>query len=302
MSAYSYDYINRYNGFLSPSTEHTSTNATSKFFTRYLLQDVMSVWKWTIPDWWSKNYFLYTLYCNGFIAIVKTDKYGVIPQWCSLHGYNVFYQPTHAIISNPLISGILEPRIGEQCELIVLQPDYGGVLDIVTKYADIMAMTVQTAGCNIMASKLAYVFNAKNKASAETFKKLFDKISSGDIAVVQDVSTKSGDSVKSWDTFSSNLKENYIAGDLLLDLQKWKNLFYTEIGIPNCNVEKKERLIKDEVNANNSATLSKVSSWLENCKKCCDKVNLMFPDIKINVEWRDLKDNGCNINNGNVSL
>lgn len=281
-----YDYVNAYNSSFQPSTSHATETELSRFFQRYLLQEAISVFKWTMPEMWSKDYFLYTLYTYGFVAIINTNKYGVIPQMCGLRGYDVFYRPTNAIISNPLLTGILEPRIGTQCTLIKLQPDYGGIMDLVTKYADIMAMTMQTAGCNIQASKLAYVFTAENKAGAESFKRMYDSIASGNAMVVQDAKLKRSDGTSAWEMFTNNLRNNYVAGDMLVDLQKWRNMFCTEIGIPNANTEKKERMLSDEVNANNQETYTKADMWLEELKEGCKQAVDMFPGIELSVDWR----------------
>lgn len=281
-----YDYVNAYNSSFQPSTSHATETGLSRFFQRYLLQEAISVFKWTMPKTWSKDYFLYTLYTYGFVAIINTNKYGVIPQMCELRGYDVFYRPTNAVISNPLLTGILEPRIGTQCTLIKLQPDYGGIMDLVTKYADIMAMTMQTAGCNIQASKLAYVFTAENKAGAEAFKKMYDAIASGNAMVVQDAKLKRTDGSSAWEMFTNNLRNNYVAGDMLVDLQKWRNMFCTEIGIPNANTEKKERMLSDEVNANNQETYTKSDMWLDELKDGCEQAAKMFPGIELTVDWR----------------
>ena len=281
-----YDYINTYNGTRSPSTIHATDTALSRFFQRYLLQEAMSVYSWTMPETWSREYFLYSLYCFGYVAVFNTDKFGVIPQACGLQGYDVFYRPTNAVISNPLLTGILQPRIGVECELIKLQPDYGGIMDLVTRYADLMACTMQTAGCNIVASKLAYVFTAGNKAGAESFKKLFDKIALGEPMVVQDEKLRRADGSNAWEMFSNNLSQNYIAGELLADLQKWRAQFCTEIGIPNANTEKRERMIVDEVNANNIETYSKAELWLEELRDGCQKAREMFPGLELDVTWR----------------
>lgn len=281
-----YDYVNTYNGMQNPSTSHATNNRLSRFFQRYLLQEAMGVYSWTMPKTWARDYFLYTLYSFGYVAIIETDKYGVIPQACGLNGYDVFYRPTNAVISNPLLSGILQPRIGSQCAIIKLQPDYGGIMDLVTKYADIMAMTMQTAGCNIEASKLAYVFTAENKAGAEAFKKMFDKIASGEPMVVQDAKLKKSDGNSAWEMFSNNLRNNYIAGDLLVDLQKWRNMFCTEIGIPNANTEKKERMLTDEVNANNQETYTKSDMWLCELREGVEQAKELFPGLELSVDWR----------------
>ena len=294
-----YNYVNTYNGTVTPSTSHATQTGLSRFFQRYLLQEAISVYKWNMPIAWAKDYFLYTLYSNGYIAIIETDKYGIIPQGCGLNGYDVFYRPTNAVISNPLLRGILQPRIGTQCAIIKLQPDYGGIMDLITKYADIMAMTMQTAGCNIEASKLAYVFTAENKAGAEAFKKMFDNIASGEPMVVQDAKLKKADGNSAWEMFSNNLRNNYIAGDLLVDLQKWRNMFCTEIGIPNANIEKKERMLTDEVNANNQETYTKADLWLQELQEGIEQAKSIFPGLELSVDWR-YKPKEVNSNGGNV--
>jgi hypothetical protein len=282
---FSADYINAANSVVSPSTVHCRNTTLSLYFQRYLLQKAMSVFKWEMPVDWSKNYTLYTLYCWGFFAVVNTDRYGVIPQACGLRGYDVFYQPTHAIITNPLLSGTLEPRIGLQCELVRLQPDYGGIMDIVSYYADMLALCAESVGMNLVNSKLAYVFAAENKAMAETFKKLYDQIAAGNVSAVIDKQLFREDGKPNWQMFNQNVGQNYVADKVLSDMRKIESMFCTEVGIPNANTDKKERLITDEVNANNIETRSKCDLWLEELKESCAKVRDMF-GIKLDVNWR----------------
>lgn len=278
----------------------THDNNLVHMFRKYLLQKAISVFKWNVPETWSKDYFLYCLYCNGFVAVVNTTKYGVIPQHCALSGYDIFYRPNTAVISNPLLNGFKELRIGTQCTLFKLNPDYSSILDLVYNYADIMALCAQTAGVNLLNSNLSYVFAAKNKAAAETFKKMVEGVVERKpaIAVSKDLWDESGNPL--WSTFSQNLRQNYIAGDLLSDLRKWEQLFDTEIGIPNANTDKKERLITDEVNANNVETATKCEMWLENLKKVCEQTNAMFPGTNISVDWRVKPNIYGGVNNGNA--
>lgn len=283
---YQFNYINAYNSQQNPSTIHASDTGLSNFFARYLLQKAISVFRWKCSPLWEKNYFLYCLYCWGFFAVINTDKYGVIPQGCSLKGYNVMYAPTNAVIANPLLTGILEPKIGVQCEIVRLQPDYGGIWDLVSFYADMMSMTAATAGSNIMASKLAYVYAAKNAAFRESFKKMADKVLSGEPAVVVDKNMTDENGNINIQQFSSNLKGNYIATQLLEDLDSWETRFDAELGLPKTNTDKRERLVTGEVNANISHTYCRVAMWLETLKECCDKVNKMFGEGTLNVEWR----------------
>ena len=99
----SYEEINLYNGSFSPSTIHCKDTGLQRYFRKYLLQKAMSVYKWKLPETWDKDYFLYSLYGYGYIAVIDTEAFGVIPQWGAVGGYNVFYHPTYVMIANPLL-------------------------------------------------------------------------------------------------------------------------------------------------------------------------------------------------------
>lgn len=281
-----------------------SNSMLSRFFQRHLLQRAFGVYKWELPEHWSKEYFLYCLYCNGFVAVVNTDAFGIIPQACTLHGFDVFHRPTNAVITNPLLRGINRPRIGKECQLIHLEPDYGGIMDTVTFYADMMALSAQTAGVNIINSRLSYVFTAGNKAAADSFKTMYDEIASGKPATFIDKALLKPDGSRAWETFEQNVGQNYIAGQIIDDLRKWEHGFDTAIGINNANTQKKERMNVLEVTSNNEETKTVASLWLEVLQDCVKRVNDMF-GLEISVDWRhhekEVDENGLNVerNGGN---
>lgn len=282
----SYDYINAYNRQYKPSTIHVKNTGLSWYFKRYLIQKIISVFKFEgIPESWAKDYFLYTLFVFGYCAVINTDKYGIIPQHCTLSGYNIFYRPNRAIITNPLFKRTITARIGKDTELIRMAPDWCGVWDIVEYYADLMALTSETIAVNLINSKFSYVFAAEDKTSAESLKKLYDQIASGEPAAFADKKLFTDDGDPSWYLFVQNLKQNYIAGDLLEDLAKIDSRFNTEIGIPNVNIAKASGVGAAEVMANNVDTQSKAELWLETIRDSLTKVNNMF-GLNISVSLR----------------
>lgn len=286
-----YDHINVQNSIIQPSTVHCQNTGLQWYFQRYLLQRIMSVYKWELPDNWAENYFKYVLFCWGYISVFETDKFGVIPQACGLQGYDVMYQPTNAVISNPLLTGILTPRIDRECTIIKLQPDWGGVMDIVSFYADLMSLCAEGVGMNLVNTKLSYVFFADGKAEAESFKKLFDNVASGQPASVVDKKLRNDDGSVNWEMFNQDLKSAYITSDILSDMNKIVKMFDTKIGIPNANTDKRERLNTDEVNANNVDTVSLADTWLNELKKGCDKTRKLFGiDIDVDYRFKEVKD------------
>lgn len=282
---YKYELINKLNIMNVPSTVHLKDNKNYEFFVRYLLQKAMSVFKFTMPKHWDLEYFLYVLFCSGFICVFETKEFGVIPQWCTLEGLNVFYEPKIANVANPALPQIKKLEIGKDCVIIKLTPDYMGILDIISKYAAQMALCTEAFETNTYNTKFAYVFAAKDKSAARSFQEMFDRISAGEPAVA--VGDKLFDEMNKplWQPFAQNVSSTYIAPEILTTLKRCEANFDTEIGIPNANTDKRERLISDEVNANNVETYSKASLWMDFIKLGFDEVNAKF-GLNLRVEWR----------------
>lgn len=297
---YNFNEINMYNSIVSPSTVHIKNTGLARFFKRYLLQEAMAPFEFTLPDNWKRNYFLYVLYVIGNIGVIDTDLYGIIPQHGTPFGYDVQYNPYKYMIVNPLLKTNPDGYIiNEDCTVIKLEPDYCGLYDIVDYYGDLMALTAETAGVNILNSKLSYVFGAKSKAQAETLKKLYDNIASGEPAQFPDKDLFDDDGNLTVTLFSQNVGQNYIADRLLDTLRTLREMFLTDIGIPNANTKKKERLITDEVNANNFETKSKCEIWLDTIGKGFEETRALFglSTEELNIKWRaDLQQGG--VNNG----
>lgn len=283
-----------------PSFVHVNNTALAQMFKRYLLQDAMAVYRWTMPENWNQNYALYCLYCWGFFAVINTDKYGIIPQGCSLSGYNVMYQPTHAMIANPLLQGAQRLVIGEQTELVRLKDDYSGVMDIVNWYGDLMALAAETSATNLTNSKLAYVFLTDDDRGAASMRKVYDQIASGQPAVVADKSLSTARPGQlDVTTFAQNLSQNFITKDILDVIRQLKDSFCTEIGIPNANKSKKERMITAEAESNDVEVYNKALVTLERLQDGCRRVHKLFglTDADLWVELREVKTNVSDGNN-----
>lgn len=287
-----YDYQNTTAASQQPANMHVLNTEIGRFFQRYLLKKAISVFKWRLPDWWDTDYFLYVLYSFGFVGIINTDTFGVIPQQCGLQGYNVFYRPTNIIVANPRIKGIMRPRIGIECVLMKLQPDYCGVLDLCAHYASKMALASASIDQNLWNTKIATIFFAETDAEQQAFKKAYDRMTDGDPMVVVRKNLRDDNGNLKYEKFNRDVKASYIVSDLLSDLRKIEAEFDTRIGIPNANTDKRERLITDEVNANNVETHILADKWMDSIQDGIAQVKDMF-DITLSCDWR--------YGNGNIS-
>ena len=246
-------------------------NLTALYYRKYLFQKLLSAFKWEMPELWDRDYFQYVLFGWGFICIFDSgvDGFGVIPQKCGLSGFNLFYKPREAIITNPLLPSVKQKIINEDC--VVLES-------------------------NLINSKLSYIFTVKNQNTANSVKKLYDQISQGNPAVVVDKDLRNEDGSSNWEVFQQNLSSNYIVSDLLQDMRRLENEFCCKVGIPTMNTEKRERMSEAEVTRNDVETESLIDGWMERLKDDIIKVNKMFPTVKLNVERR------WNYESNNVNL
>ena len=288
-----FDQFNIVENITSPSTIHCSNNELVYFLEDYLLQRVMSVFKFELPDEISERYFKYVLFCNGWIILTYDDEFGCMAHYGALRGSNLYYEPKECTITlqdtdATRIKMIERKLVGADRDAVLmsLQENYRSILPLVTFYAERMALIFEAFDMNVINSHLAYVFGTDKKAIAETFKKIMDEIAGGSPAVVTDKDLFDEDGKPKWTAFFNNLKQNYIGGDLLLDLSKVRKEFDTEIGIPSANTDKRERLNSVEVESNSYETITRVEMWLENMQDCFEKIKEVYPEWTGSVSLR----------------
>lgn len=256
-------------------------NTSSLYYRDWLLKKILSRFEFTnIPTYWDKNYFLEVLFLDGHVCITDTSA-GVLPFKCGLTGIGIFEQPTKCIVANPVL-GNFDRTIDVDCALLRIQYNYGGCGWLINRYATLLAMCDSSVSVNLMNSKIAYVFKASSKAQSETMKKLYDNIAMGEPAVfVGENGALNDDNV-----YNLPVKNNFIADDVQLLKRKIINEFLTEIGINNTNLDKRERLTEDEVNANDDEVIANVQHWLDNLTDGVKRINTMF-NLDISVKLRD---------------
>lgn len=285
---FDYEYINTFQSQIQPGSVHSQDTVLVSYYRRYLMDRAISVFRWTLPESWDRaaSYLKYCIYGIGFVAVINTDRFGVIPQHGTLSGRGVFYEPTHVLISNPLFNQGTMARINEDCCLLQLRPDYGGILDLINDYAEAMALTSQLFSVNTINSRLSYVFGANNKRAAESFKRAMDQLYAGDPMVVMDKELLGSSDSPGWQLLLPNVGQNYVAGEALENLRRLECKFDNEIGVPaNLATNKKERTISAEVEANDVETYGRAAAWLELLQAGCKRARDMF-GVDLSVDWR----------------
>jgi len=288
----SYDQINAMAGTYSPSSVKAYNNRTFAYWERSLFQRACSVFEYDLPDEWSgkvKDFFVYCLYKFGFVAVSQNDKYGYFFQPCSISGFDFYYQPVRALIANPDYNA--ELTIGKECELIKLTPDYMGVWDIISFYAERLSTLDNAINMSLINNKFAFILGAKTKSAAQALKKILDKVNKGEPAVVYD--SRIIDNMENRQSDSPfqflerrNLKESYLTTDQLQDLNTILNNFDAEIGIPTIPYQKKERMVTSEAESRIVDAVSRVTVWNETLQGSLQEVRKIYPELKVDIRLR----------------
>lgn len=278
-----FDQINIAAGTYSPSCVKSFDNQTFAFWERSLFQRALSVLEFDLPADWTgskRDFFLYVLFRFGFGAVFKTDEYGLLFQPASVSGYDVWYRPVRAIVSNPAFRSSLDMEIGKECELLKLTPDYMGIWDIITYYAEKLSVLDSNINTSLINLNAAQLIGAKNKSASMALQKMLDKVHRGEPAVIFDQKITNDRSDKSDEPFTvldlGNLKEKYLTTDQLADFRTLIHNFDTEVGIPTLPIEKKERMISDEATSLELDAVSRSQIWLETFNESAAAVNAMF--------------------------
>ena len=277
-----YDQINNINGHIQPSMLKYCNSITYAYWQRSLYQRTISTINFKgLPDNWEANvrdFFYWCIFSYGYVGVFNTDEFGLSFQPGALYGFDFYYQPTEFIVANPKLNKRF--KIHEECELIKLCPDYQGIWDIISYYAMLLSALDSGINMSIINNKFAYLVGAKNKAAAESLKKIFDKINAGEPAVIFDNNLLPQDPDSKEEPWSflerSNLKQSYLTTDQLMDRSTLLSSFDAEIGIRSVPYQKKERLVTAEAESREQDSTARLEVWKATLDSSLELVNKMF--------------------------
>ena len=258
------------------------------YWTRSFFQRATALFTFEdLPANWDVDAFKYGLYRRGFLVGFESKKYGLVIVPATVAGFGLQFQPTHAMINTPYFNFTRPLRLGVECEAIKLTPDYTGIWDIITKYADEMRHLDTAIRQSSINARMAYAMVATDDKSARSLKAIAEKLANGDPAIVYDAKIKQAGNVEAdrmpWQQFDRDLKQNFILPDLIDARRAIVDDFYKEIGvrIPD---DKRERMITSEVNADEAQTFIRRDVWANSLKDSIMKFNAMYDtEIKVKV-------------------
>lgn len=294
--------INEYESRQNPNMIHINNTWDYATYFRYFLQRAESLIIFDgMPSNWEKNYIYPLLFLKGNFCVMNAARFGIIPQHGNPYGFGVQYQPTNYVVANPAFGASFNGDlvIGEDCEIVKLTPDWCGIGDLINSYAQRVAMALSNHDVASALAKFGFIFTAKNKSTAETFKVAFDDIMSGKLAVIINQALYDKETGKAlYEFFNNDIEKCYnVVKSALESVENLKHAFDMEIGIYTAP-EKKERMITDEVEETKNAVMSKCELWVETLNECLEKVNAHYGlDIKARLRYPNNKGGGQRENN-----
>lgn len=278
-----YENINLLAGHYSPNSVKIGNNDAFDYWVRSLFQRAQSVIRIdNLPEEWDgsvKDFLYYCLFRFGYVAMFNNLKFGRCFQPCGLNGFDFYYQPTKAIITNPKLK--VDLKIHEECEILKLTPDYRGIWDIIERYAEKLSLIDPALNMALINSKYSLIMGSSTKAGAKFLEKVVDKVNEGNPAVIFDSSVQlPKDPVTKEDAITDlsrkDIKNTYIGTDLLQDASTILNNFDSEIGIPTIPYQKKERMVTDEAQSKIVDSTSRSLIWIDTMNESFKLINAML--------------------------
>ncbi len=273
-----------------------STELTYVDYLERFKKIALSMFEWVnLPESMNERYLEECLYYFGQASLLKDEDSGFINTQCCTNGkINIYGLPTslHCYsfgyeTDRKLYTGVKDEEAQTDSCILVMNSRQRNPIPTHTTielFAQRLAEAEKTCDVNIKAQKTP-VLVVVDDTQRLTMENLYAQYDGNKPVIFGDKNQLQSGVLKSINTGAP-----YVA-DKLIDYKKeiW-NEFLTFMGINNVLVDKKERLVTDEANANNEVVNLNLQSFLiprqEACKQFNDLFGLTGTDKEISVKVR----------------
>lgn len=272
-------------------------NQTYNDYLDRMMKICLSIFEWrNLPKSMDARFLERCLFFNGQASLLYDETFGFINTMVSSNGdINLYGLPTSLNCYSyggayhdyrKLFNGLVESsEEAKNTHAILVMNNWERIptASTIQLFAERLTLAQRTCDINIQAQRTPILIlgNDKQKLMLEN---LFSQYDGNKPVIYGDKDQMSADMIKGIDT-----KAPYVA-DKVKEYQKeiW-NEFLEFIGVNNVSVDKKERLITGEANANNEVINLNLQSYLAPRQKACDEFNRLFGlegENKISVKVR----------------
>lgn len=259
-------------------------DSTYDHYYSYLSLIAKTLFEWTnLPKSVNERYLEYCLFTFGKAVFFEDENLGLLCLKANpTNMFNIYREPigVNAVGENGYNKSLKEG----QFVLIRNNDDEIPTMFPIENFAYRLYDTQRTADTNIFLHKIPYMVLCDEK-ELMSVKKVFEKVSSNEPVIY---GVKNGGILENIKVIET--KVPYIANDLM----DYKNVIWNEamtfLGLKNANLDKKERLITSEVDANDDQIAISGALMLKAREDACDLINKMFPGHNVSVRKRDLEE------------
>lgn len=266
-------------------------NATYLQYYMHLTELAMSMFEWkNLPPTVDARFLELTLFEDGQIVFFKDEELGYLCLQCAVNGgFNVYRIPTNrrAYAVNGYQKNLTEN------DSVIIYNNFlrtNSMLDV-RNFAERLYNIDRAIDVNINAQKTPILIKCDEQQRL-TMLNTYQQYDGNQPVIF-------GDKALNTNAFQVlNTGAPLVADKLyVLKTQLW-NECLTYLGISNINVQKKERLITDEVTRNQGGTIASRYARLEARRQACDQINRMF-GLNVSCDYReDYRDITLDIENG----
>lgn len=261
--------------------KYLNNRTYTDYFYRLMLL-ARAVFKWenlpnNINEKWIEKYLFY----HGDCMFYNDKTKGLMVARCTKEGLNHYEEP---ITLRPVVNGAADMSAYDndtECVLIMNNDACIPTLPTIELYAYRLAEISRTIDTNIKLQKTSTLIRCSDKQRL-SLKNVYDQWSGNEPVIWGDKALDTSD------TFEAISTEAPIVFDKL-QIQKhsiW-NECMTFLGVNNANMDKRERLVDDEVQANNEQIELSANVFLKAREEACERINKVF-GTSIKVSMRNL--------------
>ena len=242
----------------------------------------LNLYEWeNLPTGMETRHIEQALLFNGQCFFYDHPHLGFICLPCSNgNSLNVYGEPTVVMITG---HGFAEQRHIDEGVRIINNPRVVSTDTTLHYYCKKLAQIDSTINTNLIQQKVPFIF-ATTKENELTIKNLYGKMYSGEPAIFIDQSllNQSGE----LNIQSVSCEAPYIIDKLQQHRFEIEKELLTFLGI-NTTIEKKERLLVDETNANNEQISLNIEIGLRERERACQEINERY-GLNIGVYAKDI--------------
>ena len=254
-------------------------NATYLQYYMHLAELAMSMFEWkNLPPTVDARFLELTLFEDGQIVFFKDEELGYLCLQCAVNGgFNVYRIPTNrrAYAVNGYQKNLTEN------DSVIIYNNFlrtNSMLDV-RNFAERLYNIDRAIDVNINAQKTPILIKCDEQQRL-TMLNTYQQYDGNQPVIF-------GDKALNTNAFQVLNTGAPLVADKLYTLktQLW-NECLTYLGISNINVQKKERLITDEVTRNQGGTIASRYARLEARRQACDQINRMF-GLNVECNYRE---------------